>query len=105
MPAANLPTDASGFADATWDDIATFYEELANRPFDVTTIEAWLVDWSRLEGLVTEASSLAMIAYTCDTADGEKQATHLKFSTTIMPSPVTKCIAGQKVRTKRIYPP
>ncbi len=85
MPAANLPTDASGFADATWDDIATFYEELANRPFDVTTIEAWLADWSRLEGLVTEASSLAMIAYTCDTADGEKQATQLKFSTTIMP--------------------
>ncbi len=85
MPTTNLPTDASGFTDATWEDIAPFYEELANRPLDSATVEAWLADWSRLEGLVTEAASLAMIAYTCDTADGEKQATHLKFSTTILP--------------------
>jgi len=85
MPPATLPTDASGFTDATWDDIAPFYEELANRSFDESSMEAWLADWSHLEGLVTEAASLAMIAYTCHTTDGEKQATHLKFSTTILP--------------------
>ena len=85
MPTATLPTDASGFTDATWDDIAPFYEELANRPLDESSMEAWLTDWSHLEGLVTEAASLAMIAYTCHTTDGEKQATHLKFSTTILP--------------------
>ena len=95
MPAA-LPPDASAFAGASWEDIAPFYQELATRPLDEATIEAWLADWSRLEGLVTEAASVAMIAYTGDTTDGQKQATHLKFSTTILPQ-----VEEQTVRLAR----
>lgn len=96
MPDTTLPPDASAFAGASWDDLDPFYEELANRPLDSSTIVPWLADWSRLEGLITEAASLAMIAYTCDTADGQKQATHLKFSTTILPQ-----VEEQTVRLAR----
>ncbi len=96
MPPAALPPDASAFAGVSWEDIAPFYEELANRALDGSTIEAWLADWSRLEGLVTEAASVAMIAYTCDTADGQKQAMHLKFSTSILPQ-----VEEQTVRLAR----
>jgi oligoendopeptidase F len=96
MPTATLPPDASAFAGLSWEDIAPFYEELANRPLDRSTIQTWLADWSRLEGLVTEAASLAMIAYTCHTTDGQKQATHLKFSTTILPQ-----VEEQSVRLAR----
>src|SRR5690606_3372946 len=35
--------------------------------------------------LVTEAASLAMIAYTCDTANKAKEAAHLRFSTEVLP--------------------
>jgi oligoendopeptidase F len=34
---------------------------------------------------VTEAATLAMIAYTCDTRDEAKKAAHLRFSTSILP--------------------
>ena len=52
----------SALAGAAWEDIAPFYEELANRPLDGATSEVWLADWSRLEGQITEAASVAMIA-------------------------------------------
>ena len=41
--------------------------------------------WSTLEELVTEAAARAMIAYTIDTGDPEKEADHLRFSTEVLP--------------------
>ncbi|MBP6442651.1 MAG: hypothetical protein KA267_01380, partial [Gemmatimonadales bacterium] len=85
MTSTPLPETAAGFADATWADLAARYAELAAAPVDATTLEPWLARWSRLDELVTEAASLAMIAYTCDTADATKEAAHLRFSTEILP--------------------
>ncbi|MGH7525036.1 MAG: M3 family oligoendopeptidase, partial [Gemmatimonadales bacterium] len=64
-----LPDSSAGFADATWESLAPYYRELELAPLDATTRDAWLARWSRLDELVTEAASLAMIAYTIDTTD------------------------------------
>ncbi len=80
-----LPDSAADFAAATWADIAAYYRELDAAPLDPATLEPWLARWSRLDELVTEAASLAMIAYTCDTTDPAKEAAHLRFSTEILP--------------------
>jgi oligoendopeptidase F len=48
-------------------------------------VEAWLLRWSRFEEALTEAISSAMIAYTCDTGDPEKEAAHRRFSVEIAP--------------------
>jgi oligoendopeptidase F len=80
-----LPPSPSAFAKASWDDVAPYFDDLAGRPLDPSTIEAWLAEWSRLEELVTEAASRAMIAYTIDTSDREKEADHLRFSTEVLP--------------------
>ena len=80
-----LPESAAALAHATWDDIAGWYDELAATPLDAANLEAWLTTWSRLDELVTEAASLAMIDYTCDTTDAAKEAAHLRFSTDILP--------------------
>lgn len=85
MTFSALPETSAGFADATWDAIAPHYRALADAPLGPDTLAPWLAHWSRLDELVTEAASLAMIAYTCDTADKEKEAAHLRFSMTIMP--------------------
>jgi len=77
-----LPAD---LAHATWDDLAPHYFELREAAFDADTIEAWLARWSRLEECLTEAASLALIAYTCDTSDPAKERAHLRFSAEIMP--------------------
>jgi len=80
-----LPDRPADLADATWDTLRPLYEALANVSLDPDQVDAWLASWSRLEELVTEAASLAMIAYTCDTADPAKEAAYLRFSTDIMP--------------------
>lgn len=80
-----LPDSPAAFADAAWDDVVPYYDALAAAPLDATSLDEWLAAWSRLEALLTEAASLAMIAYTVDTADPAKEAAHLRFSTALMP--------------------
>lgn len=88
-----LPEQAADLADASWDEIAAWYDDLAGAPVDAATLEPWLATWSRLDELVTEAASLAMIAYTCDTADAAKERAHLRFSTEILPQLEEKEVA------------
>lgn len=80
-----LPESSAALSGATWEDCLPFYQELAAAPLDAGTLSGWLLDWSRLESLLSEAASLAMIAYTCDTTDPAKEAAHLRFSTEILP--------------------
>jgi oligoendopeptidase F len=85
VTASVLPSSPTVLSKARWEDIAPYFDELAERPLDPGTVESWLQAWSTLEELVTEAAAVAMIAYTIDTSDGEKEADHLRFSTEILP--------------------
>ena len=85
MTAPVLPASPSAFAKATWSDVAPYFDELAARKLDPSNTDAWLRIWSTLEELVTEAAAQAMIAYTIDTADPDKEADHLRFSTEVLP--------------------
>jgi oligoendopeptidase F len=80
-----LPATPAAFAKAKWEDVAPYFDDLAERPLDPEKTEGWLVSWSTLEALVTEAAAQAMIAYTIDTSDPEKEADHLRFSMEILP--------------------
>ena len=80
-----LPRTPADFASAGWDDIKPYYDAIAVAPLSNETIDAWLATWSRLEELVSEAASLSMIAYTCDTADPIKEAAYLRFSSEVLP--------------------
>jgi oligoendopeptidase F len=80
-----LPESPDAFRDATWEDIAPFYEALLTSPLDRTNVEAWLADWSLFESLLSEASALASFAYSCDTSDEAREAAQLRFGTQISP--------------------
>jgi oligoendopeptidase F len=80
-----LPATPAAFAKAKWEDVAPYFDDLAERALDQENIEGWLRSWSTLEALVTEAAAQAMIAYTIDTSDPEKEADHLRFSMEILP--------------------
>lgn len=83
---AALPSSPDVFAQASWEDIAPYYDELAARPLDDrAATEQWLHDWSTIESLVTEAASRAMIAYTINTADEAREKAHLRFSSEVLP--------------------
>jgi oligoendopeptidase F len=85
VPVLALPPSPVVLSKAHWEDIEPYFDDLVERPLDETTIEGWLQTWSTLEELVTEAAALAMIAYTIETSDPDKEAAHLRFSTEIMP--------------------
>src|ERR1019366_4505669 len=85
MVMIQLPDTSAGFADATWESLAPLYRELDVALLDAATLGTWLARWSRLDELVTEAASLAMNAYTSDTASDVKKAAHLRFSTEVLP--------------------
>jgi oligoendopeptidase F len=80
-----LPESPDAFKDATWEDIAPYYEALSTSPLDSTNVEAWLTDWSLFESLLSEAGALAGFAYSCDTSDAAREAAQLRFGTQISP--------------------
>ena len=85
MTASVLPPSPAAFAKSTWDEIVPYFDDLIERSVTGENVEAWLRAWSRLEELVTEAAAQAMIAYTIDTSDPDKEQDHLRFSTEILP--------------------
>jgi oligoendopeptidase F len=80
-----LPNSPEAFAEATWDDILPYYQELAARSLDQANVEGWLRDWARLEEMVAEASAIAYNAYTTDTENEAKEAAQVRFSSEIEP--------------------
>ena len=80
-----LPESPSAFAAASWDDIAPHYDALRDAPLDAASVRGWLDAWSRLDAMVDEAYALAMIAYTADTQDAEREATYLRWASTVAP--------------------
>jgi oligoendopeptidase F len=91
-----LPESPDAFREATWKDVVPYYEELASRPLDAGNAEEWLADWSQFESMLSEAAALATFAYSCDTADAEKEAAQLRFGTQISPRAQEQRVGLQK---------
>ena len=82
----SLPNSPADLADASWPDIAAYYDALAAEAPTLATARAWLRQWSLLEEMVNEASSQALIAYTGNTQDADAEARYLRFVTEIQPN-------------------
>jgi oligoendopeptidase F len=93
MKINRLPDTPDVFLDATWEDIEPYFDWLADRPVDDNSVEEWLQDWSRFEELLWDAASRAGVAYTTDTADEEKEATYLRFTSEIRPRAEERSVA------------
>ena len=93
-----LPASPDDFRDATWDTLQRYYDQLAAVPLAAESgvVEPWLATWSRLDTLVSEAGTLAMIAYTANTADAAAEQAYLRFSMEIFPK-----VDEQQVRLAR----
>lgn len=78
-----LPTSSDAFAQATWDDIEPWYQELAATSLAPETVQPWLAQWSRLSALMDEAMTWLDIACTQDTTDDERTRRKQRFADTI----------------------
>ena len=93
-----LPDSPAAFREATWEEVLPWYDQLAEAPLaaDGSDLEPWLAAWSRLDALLAEAGTEAMIAYTGNTANGAAEERYLRFSTEIFPQ-----VDEQQVRLAR----
>jgi oligoendopeptidase F len=98
MAMIDLPVSPEAFRDAAWEDVVPYYDALAALPLEASnsSVEPWLATWSRLDTLVGEAGTLAMIAYTGDTANAAAEQAYLRFSMEIFPK-----LEEQQVRLAR----
>jgi oligoendopeptidase F len=80
-----LPAGPADIADATWADLAPFYEALVEEPLTASTVRAWLAAWSALDSVVEEAYGIAMIDYTADTRDSRREVAYLRWAAEIAP--------------------
>ncbi len=92
----HLPESPEALTSASWPDIAPFYDTLAEMPVAPDAVGEWVSTWSRLEELVEEAGTIAVIAYTCNTADEAKEAANLRWTSEIFPK-----ASEQQVRLAR----
>lgn len=92
----SLPNSPDAFRDAAWSDVLPYYDTLAGVTLNEDVVEDWLENWSRLDALVGEAGTLAMIAYTGNTADASAESAYLRFSAEIFPQ-----MEEQQVRLAR----
>ena len=76
------------FRDAQWEDILPLFTSLVDQPLDAADragVEAWLDDWNALTEALSEAASLANVAYAIDTTDPANEEAYLRFSGQIRP--------------------
>ena len=92
-----LPTNAEAILAMTWQDYEPYYNDLASRKLDASTIDAWLDDWSALASCVDEQYTRLEVATSQHTADEELQAQFDKFLDEVQPA--TKA-ADQKIKEK-----
>lgn len=88
-----IPENPQALSGARWEDVAPYYERLAEVEVAEDQVGEWVSTWSRLEEVVEEAGTLAVIAYTCDTGNSEKEAANLRWTSEIFPK-----AAEQQVR-------
>ena len=84
-PFLQLPESPDAFKNAQWEAIAPYYAALASADIADGQVPQWLAAWSRLDALVGEAATLAMIAYTANTANPAAEEAHLRFAMEISP--------------------
>lgn len=81
----DLPSSPEDLKTATWPEIEALYRSVLDEPVAPNDVEHWLKTWSRLEEIVEEAGTRAMVAYTCDTTDPAKEQDNLRWSAEIFP--------------------
>jgi len=93
----SLPTNAQAILAMTWQDYEPYYDDLASRKLDATTINTWLDDWSALASCVDEQFTRLQIVTSQHTADEKLQAQFGEFLDQVQPPTQA---ANQKVKEK-----
>jgi oligoendopeptidase F len=82
---SSLPTTIDEINPRRWETFAPYFSELQQRELDSNNTRQWLLDWSRLDALVTESGNMIYIEKTLDTTDPEKEQAFLDYINEVEP--------------------
>jgi oligoendopeptidase F len=93
----SLPGDAATMIDWSWNQLAPYYDDLADRDPDHGNVELFLKDWTRLSELVDEIHSRLHVATTVNTADKNAEERYHRYLDEIYPASEE---ADQRIKKK-----
>lgn len=97
MDFTSLPTSPESILAMTWGDYEPYYNDLASRHLDASSIDAWLEDWSALASCMDEHFTRLQVVTSQYTADEDLQKQFEDFLDHIQPAFQA---ADQKVKEK-----
>jgi oligoendopeptidase F len=95
----SLPNDARTLLKWSWTEIQPYYDDLAQRTLDASSVAEWLADWTALDDRVSELQSRHEVMTSQNTADKQAEEDYNQFLDTIYPRVEA---ASQKLREKLI---
>ncbi len=82
---ASFPKEIEALMAWKWSDFEPYYQELAAQSLNVANVEAWLAEWSRLAGALSEIEFRLQVGTTVDTNDEAVKARYSAFLDEIYP--------------------
>ena len=92
-----LPSEINIFMDWAWSQIEPYYQNLESLPLDITSVDAWLRDWTRLGDLLIETHARLRAAVDLDTSDVQAEKRYNAFLDGIYPASQA---ANQRLKEK-----
>ncbi len=83
--------------DWAWSRVEPYYQNLESRPLDITSVDAWLRDWTRLGDLLIETHARLRAAVDLDTSDVQAEKRYNAFLDGIYPASQA---ANQRLKEK-----
>lgn len=83
---STLPKTSQEFMQLSWSAIQPYYQELAARPLDASSLREWLGDWTALYQLWYETYWRLYVAVTVDTTDEEASQRFDSFLGNVYPN-------------------
>lgn len=93
----NLPTLVPALMKWMWQDIEPYYQDLAARELNASSVDGWLKDWTALGERLSEMGARLNVATSVNTADKQAEDQYKSFLDTIYPKVEA---AEQKLRMK-----
>ncbi len=82
---ASFPKEIEALMAWKWSDFEPYYQELAAQSLNAANVEAWLAEWSRLAGALSEIEFRLQVGTTVDTNDEAVKARYSAFLDEIYP--------------------
>lgn len=93
----NLPQTTDTIMDWPWEKFAPYYADLEQRDLNADTVEAWLMDWTRVNELVHEMGSRLSVANDQDTTNETAESAYKAYLDNIRPHFIA---ADQRLKEK-----